>query len=102
MRRWIAIGGLLWACGGEDEGSRAIAAAEGGQVALGGATLDIPPGALPADATVTLRRQPVGELPPLADADPEAITIEPVGIALERPATLTLEVDDPPPALLEV
>jgi len=71
-----------------------VSAAQGGAVAapagdeLAGASLQLPPGALPADALVTLDR---GAGPLILDPPPAGpvVVFTPV-VALQRPATVTL------------
>ena len=68
----------------------AIKAAEGGSMTLpDGARLDIPPGALPRDLTITVR------IPTKQSADSTSFTyvIEPPGVKLLAPATLTLTMN---------
>lgn len=70
-----------------------LVAAEGGRVAFAdGTTLEIPPGALPADTTVTLRRPASFEAFP-GRSTAGAVELLPDGLELAAPASLTLRYD---------
>jgi hypothetical protein len=104
-RRWgfawvvaLALGcGGLALPGGEprddgwaDAATATITASEGGSVQLADGThLDIPPGALPSDTEITVRRAISGP----GDGPLAAIVLEPHNLKLSIPATLTVPFD---------
>ena len=94
----LAASAALSACGGAEPktASAEIAAADGGTVTLGDeVTLRIPPGALSADAVVTMTRVPEADRDDLEGAEAVGPTfdIDLGGAELSAPATLEMAFD---------
>jgi hypothetical protein len=68
----------------------AVLAHEGGTVTTTTHAIEIPPMALEADATVSLRVSPATDYPALANALSQVLLIEPEGVVLARHATVTI------------
>lgn len=86
----------------EPELARALIGPEGGSISGGGVTVEIPAGALPAETEIVLRRHSsglsVGEFTQRGDA----VAIEPAGLRLALPATVSVAgADDSSSVLVE-
>jgi hypothetical protein len=104
MNRSIVFAGLgamaLFACGGDDDGGGdggagdsvevAVGAAEGGEVAIGNATLTIPGGALAEDTTITATTVEPDGLPDADTLTGLAYDLGPAGLQFLTPVTLEL------------
>ena len=85
--------------GGSDSVSMEISAADGGEVALGEASLSIPGGALASDTTITLATSaPSSALPESASVQGLVYDLGPDGTQFSEPATLTLPAVGKPAA----
>jgi hypothetical protein len=70
--------------------SQHVAAAEGGTVRASSHDIAIPARALGGDVEVTLATDDISGYPPLANARPDVLRIDPEGTVLEVPATVTI------------
>lgn len=69
-----------------------VSAADGGEVTSGDATLDIPPGALPEDTTITVAEVETAGLPDLGSIASVVYDFGPDGLQFLSPATLEIAV----------
>lgn len=97
--RWLACSMLILAACGDDDEKRAgpvvseersaVIGADGGEIAVGGATLTIPAGALAAEETFIMRQHDGVTVEGWALVSP-VYEIEPHGTTFATPATLTI------------
>ncbi|MCB9689581.1 MAG: hypothetical protein H6735_31375 [Alphaproteobacteria bacterium] len=80
---------------GSDGASADIVAAEGGTLALGDATLEVPPGALAEDTTLTVDLVDAGGLADAGSVVGMAFDYGPDGLQFLTPATLVVSADAP-------
>lgn len=106
----LSLSFAVAACGGSSSSSTsvAISAAQGGAVAMpdNSASITIPPGALTADTTITIKRLSKSGLPDEANLASAAFEFGPTGTTFATPATLQLafsgQVTDDKQAVLAV
>lgn len=77
-----------------DKTSKAISAAEGGEVTLGGVTLAIPGGALADDTTVTVEVLDKADQPGASEIVADVFDFGPDGTEFSKPVTLEFDVGD--------